>query len=177
MEENLKRGKGKNIGEIKKQDFFQFYKDNAKNKIINKTIYNRFLGELLQTYSELIVREAFELKLNNLGKIRIKSDQLRLTDKDGNLSNTLKVDWGKTWEYWYNKYPELTKSEIISLEGKKVLFHDNEHTNQEIYKHIWDRMTSDVRHLNLYTFKPSRHYSRLIKQVVSDPNRKVVYYG
>jgi hypothetical protein len=173
----LKRGKGKNTGNIKKNAFFVFYKANAKESVVDKKLYNSFLKELLETFSAAIIKEGLELKINKIGKLRIKSSPLKFLKKNGELSKSLKVNWQATWNNWQNKYPELTKEEITKITNKKVIYHENEHSNQEFYSYYWDKLTITLKYKTFYNFKASRQYLRLIAQVVKDPNRKIFYYG
>ena len=173
---SLQRGKGKNVGSIKKDDFFKYYAEKAKLTKVNRVKYNNFLKDLLQTFSEAIVKEALELKLNQLGKIRIRTKTLNLIKPNGELGK-LKVDWKATWDNWYKKYPELTRDQIVKQKGKKLLYHDNEHSDQEFYIHYWNNFTTNLKYKSFYEFKPSRQYSRLLAQVIKDPNRKIFYYG
>jgi hypothetical protein len=66
---------------------------------------------------------------------------------------------------------------ITEIDNKTVIYHENEHSNQEFYEHHWDKLTANLKYKNFYKFKPSRQYSRLIAKVVKDPNRKTFYYG
>ena len=173
----LKRGAGKVKGTVKKNNFYDYYKKHAKETVVSKIIYNKFLKELLKTFSTSIVETGLELKINKIGKIRVKSTNLHLVDKEGKLFKGLKIDWKSTWDYWHNKYPGLSRQEITELTDKRVLYHDNEHTNYEFYSHYWDNLSIALRYKSFYNFKPSRQYSRLIAKIVKDPNRKTFYYG
>ena len=87
------------------------------------------------------------------------------------------MNWKDTWDYWYKKYPGLTKEEIVNINNKPIIYHDNEHTNGEFYEHYWDNSTINLKYKSFYNFNASRQYSRLIAKVVKDPNRKTFYYG
>jgi hypothetical protein len=178
-EENsiLKRTEGKLNGNIKKGYFFKYYSENAKQKKVNVRTFNAVLKDLLSSYSESIITEGLELRLGQIGKLRIRSKQLHFFRKDGTRSRTLRVNWKATWEYWEKKYPGFTKKELKQTENKPLIYHENEHTNGEFYEHHWDKITCNIPYIGLYDFKPSRQYSRLIAKVVKDPNRKVFYYG
>jgi hypothetical protein len=171
------RGAGKINGNIKKNDFYKHYKDNAKEVVLDKPKYNSFVKELLVAFSEAIVKTGLELKINKVGKLRIRSKKLNFFDKNGKRHKSLKVNWKDTWDYWKKKYSNLSKEEIIKIKNKTVLYHQNDHTNGEFYEHYWDKLTNSLKYKSFYVFKPSRQYSRLIAQVVKDPNRKVFYYG
>lgn len=71
------RGKGKNTGSVKKDAFFAFYAANAKEKLVDRKVYNNFLKELLHNFSTAIVELGLELKINKVGKLRIKSSPLK----------------------------------------------------------------------------------------------------
>jgi hypothetical protein len=173
---SIKRGKGKHIGSIRKNDFYKYYQANAKLTKVDRIKYNGFLKELLETFGKLIIEEGLELKLNQIGKIRIRTKTLNLIKPNGDLSR-LKVDWKATWDHWFSRYPNLSKEEIVEIKDKKLLYHDNEHSNQEFYVHYWNNFTSNLKYKSFYDFKPSRQYSRLLAKVIKDPNRKIFYYG
>jgi hypothetical protein len=173
---HLKRGKGKLSGDVKKRNFFLHYKNNAKEKVISQPKYNAFLKELLNEFSTQIVATGLELKLGRVGRIRIKSTKLNFFRKDGRRSFSLKPNWEATWKYWRDKY-KVSDEEIVAIEKKILIFHENDHSQQEFYRHFWDKTSSNVKFQVFYNFKASRQYSRLLAKVVKDPNRKVFYYG
>ncbi len=179
MEENkfLKRGKGKNTGNIKRQDFYKYYQEQLEEKALDKSLYSKVLKDLLSTYGEEIVTKGLELKLNRLGKIRVKSNSLKFFNRKGEKIKSLRPNWKATWDYWHIKYPGLSKNEIVELDNKPIIYHENDHSNQEFYEHHWDKLTVTLKNKNFYNFKPSRKYSRLIAEVVKDPNRITFYYG
>ena len=117
------------------------------------------------------------MKLGKLGYIRIQAKQLTFIKKNGELAKSLKVDWVKTWSHWERKYEGRTRDEITEIKNKKVIYFENEHTNKEFYKHLWDNATAIVKFKRFYIFKPSRQYSRMIAEVVKSPDRKIFYYG
>ncbi len=173
----IKRGKGKLTGNVKKNDFYKHYKANAKETLVNQSLYNSFLKDLLGAFSDAIVELGLELKINRVGKLRIRSKKLHFFDKNGKRCKSLKVDWQSTWDYWKSKYSDLSKEEIIKIKNKTVIYHQNDHSSGEFYEHFWDKFTNNLKYKSFYVFKPSRQYSRLIAKVVKDPNRKVFYYG
>jgi len=178
MENNyLKRGNGKSIADIKKYNFFSDYRKKAELSKLDNKQYSSFTKELLVTYSEAIVKENLQLKLGKLGVIRVQSKKLHFFTKEGKRAKTLQVDWQSTWKFWETKYEGKTRDEIKSINGKKVLYFENEHTNGEFYRHLWDNLTSAIKYKRFYKFKASRQYSRLIATTVKDKNRKVFYYG
>jgi hypothetical protein len=177
MHNFLKRGKGKVTSSLKKSDIYKHYLKNLKEEKVDVKVYNKFIKELLQAYSTEIVTTGLELRIPKIGKFRVRSKPLHFFRADGERSKSLKVNWKATWDYWHIKYPGLTKDEIINVPDKKVLYHENEHSNAEFYEHFWDNYSTALKYKSFYNFKPSRQYSRLIALVVKDPNRKTFYYG
>jgi hypothetical protein len=173
----LKRGEGKLKGNIKKNDFYNFYTKNSKETLVSRPSYNSFIKDLLTAFSTSIVEEGLELKINKIGKLRVRSNNLRFFKNDGTRSKSLRVNWHETWAHWHSKYPSLSRQEITEVENKTVVYHENEHTDQEFYDHHWDKATINLKFKSFYKFKASRQFSRLIAKVVKDPNRKVFYYG
>ena len=174
---SLQRGKGKVVGNIKRRQFHAFYVKNRKEKELTINQYRSFLTDLLNLFSEAIVLEGLELKIPSVGKLRIKSEKVHLIRKDGTLCRSLRPDWAKTWTYWFIKYEGLTRQEIVNTEGKKVIYHDNEHTDGEFYQHYWDKFNMKITNLECYKFTASRAYSRLLAKTVKDKDRKIFYYG
>lgn len=176
MHNFLKRGKGKILSSVKKQDFYKDYKERSSNPIDIK-LFNKFNKELLQLYSTEIVTTGLELRIPHVGKLRVRAKDLHFFRADGKLAKSLKVDWQATWSYWEKLYPGKTKDEITEITGKKLLYHENAHSNSEFYEHFWDNYSAPLKYKSFYNFKPSRQYSRLIAKTVKDPNRKTFYYG
>ena len=177
----LKRGKGKSNVNIIKRHFFSYYNKHSKLKKVSRKAYDNFLKELLEAYSNAIVKDNMSLKVGSLGYIRIKATKGKFFNKEGKLAKSLKPNWPATFEYWHKKWPDLTRDEIVALKDKgikkKVVYFQNEHTNREYYEHYWDTSTTMVKFHRFYEFTPSRQYSRLIAKIVKDPNRKTYYYG
>jgi hypothetical protein len=172
----LKRSSGKFLGNIKKEDFFKFYKDNSKDPV-DKKIYNAFMKELLTTYMEKIILEGEEIRLGLIGRVRVRSNQLKVVKDDGTLAKSLKPNWQLTWEYWFKKYEGKTKEEIINISDKTVIYHENEHSHGEFYDFFWDKVTANVKYKSLFKFVASRQYKRLLSSTVKSKERKVFYYG
>jgi len=175
--QGLKRGKGKSIASIKKYNFFSYYREKTILNKIERKEYSSFIKDLLIAYSEAIVKENLQLKMGKLGTIRIQAKKLHYFTKNGERAKTLQVDWQKTLAYWEEKYEGKTRDELKKIQNKTVIYHENEHTNGEFYRHLWDNLTAVVKYKRFYKFKPSRQYSRLIATTVKDKNRKIFYYG
>jgi hypothetical protein len=173
----LIRGEGKNKGGIKRKHFFAYYKKNAKSKLVPEKIYRDFLTDLLKELSTRMITENLEVRVPTMGKFRIQTRPTTFLKQDGTLCKSLRPDWIKTWEYWEDKYPGLTRQEITEIKGKKVIYHTNEHTGGDFCSHLWDKENVVIRYHSFFKFTAPRQYCRLLAKTVKDPNRKVFYYG
>jgi len=161
---------------IKKKDFRDFYMKNHKEKSLTTSQYNAFLSDLLKRLATAIVEEGIEVKIARVGKIRVKTEKMPILNKESKF-NKLSPDWQATKTYWAVKYPGLTPEELKAIPNKTLIYHENNHTDGEHYRHYWDKTTSILMRVHLYKFKAARQFSRLIAKTVKDPNRKVFYYG
>ncbi len=173
----MKRGSGKINCSFKNYHFYKNYckRTPIKNRLDRKT-YNKFIKDLLETFSQAIINENLELKLEGLGKIRIRERSSYYYLEDGTLSNSIKVDWKSTWEYWEKKYPGLTRDEILLEKDKKVLHFENKISSQ-YYGFYWDKYTIQLVNKQCYAFKITKQNSIALNKSIIDPNRKIYYYG
>jgi hypothetical protein len=176
MEKIIKQKNPKRKSDKKKLDFYKDYSNNHNHNPVTISQYNNFTSDLFKRFSKAIVELNLELKLGRLGKFRIQSINVGVAKKSGDLRKR-QPDWARTKEYWKTKYPGLTPEELKEIKNKLIIYHENEHSNGEYYKHLWDRLTMRSPNYMLYKFIPSRQFSRLLAKTVKDPNRKVFYYG
>jgi len=136
------------------QDAYKLYKKEYKD--IDKRLYLDIAYELMITISNMIITESLEYKMpSRLGFLRIRKSTLKLKIKNGKIDiNKNIIDWGATWKYWESEYPNLSRKDIIAIKGKKVMFQTNRHTNGEVMRWFWDRITCKVPNKTVYMFKP-----------------------
>jgi len=172
----LKRTDGKNNGDIKRKHFYQHYSKNHKAKKVTKTVYNDFLTDVVETLMTEMITNNLEVHLPTVGRFRIRANKTNfISERTGRL--IAKVDWKATWVYWESKYSNLSRPEIVAIKDKKVIYHENNHSQGESYNFHWDKVTTNIANKFLYKFEPTRTFARLLAQTVKDPNRKVFYYG
>jgi len=162
---------------VPKYVFYSYYRKNTIHKKLTRTQFDRFMKDILLALTDAMINESLEIKIPYLGQFRIRERPLTLLRKDGTVTNGLRPDWGKTWEMWRSKHPELTDDEIVKLDNKKVLFHDNEHTQQHYYKIFWNKTRSILKNKNVYSFKPSGILKNKLTTVLQDTEKQVYYYG
>lgn len=135
-------------------DAYKHYKKVYKGKLSEKQ-YKNIAYELNKTISDMIVRESFEYRIpHGLGFLRIKKKKLKFKIENGRIKiNRNIIDWKKTWDYWYEKYPGKTREEIKKLKDKKIYFLTNEHSNGEVMTWYWDRRFSRVKNIYSYSFR------------------------
>ena len=172
------RGKGKNILDIKQYYWYSYYLKNTRfKKKLTRKAHAAFLKDLFDTFTDKIIYENFELKLIGLGKFRIQSKKSIIVTKKGKVINTLRtVDWKATWDYWRAKFPGKEDKEIVELvklNKVTVVYRDND----EHCRFIWDNKSCATPNKGLYKFIPSKLNVIKLVNAISDPNRKVFYYG
>lgn len=136
-------------------DAYKFYRNIYKGKLTKKQ-YTQVAYEINRKISTLIIKESFEYKIpHGLGFLRIKKRKLRfkLNDKGKIDINKNIIDWKATWDYWEREYPGLTRKQIKDIPGKKVFFQTNEHTDGEVMSWYWDKRTSKIKNIILYSFR------------------------
>jgi hypothetical protein len=176
MEKTIKQKNPKKKSDVKKVSFYNNYKKEHSSPEVSLTQYYGFLSDVFKKFSEEIVLSNMELRLLKLGKFRVQSVSKGILKKNGEM-RARKPDWARTKQYWSEKYPGLTPLELKEINNKLIIYHENEHTNGEYCKHLWDKMTVFSNNVRLYKFIPSRQFSRLLASVLKDPNRKVFYYA
>lgn len=136
-------------------DAYLFYKKNTKDPMSEREFKEIAYG-LNKIISDLIITESFEYRIpHGLGFLRIKKGKMKLSIRNGRLDiNKNIIDWKETWDYWEEQYPGLSRNEIKKIEGKKVVFQTNDHTNGEVMRWYWDKRTSKTKNISAYMFKP-----------------------
>lgn len=136
------------------QDAYKLYINEYKD--IDKKLYMNIAYDITKSISDMIIRESLEYKLpSRLGFLRIKKTKPKLKIKNGRIDiNTNIIDWGKSWKYWEEQYPDLSRKEIKKIKDKRVIFQTNKHTNGEVMRWYWDRLICRVPNYSVYSFKP-----------------------
>lgn len=134
------------------KDSYSLYKEEYGD--INKFQYLKIAYEILKTISHMIITESLEYRIpDRLGFLRIKKMKSKLRLRNGRIDvNKNVIDWKATWDYWHEIYPDKKRKEIIAIEGKKVLFQTNYHTDGDIMKWYWDRSMCNIKNNKIYSF-------------------------
>lgn len=172
-----KRTKGKHILDVTEYDFYSFYiKNTVKENRLSRKQFNAFIKDLMIALTNAMIDESLEIKIPMLGAFRVRERKLNLLNHNNELAK-LKPDWGKTWEYWRSKYSELTDEQIIEIKNKKLIYHDNEHSNQYYYHIIWEKRRCLIANNSLYNFIPNRLLKSKLSNTILDNTKQVFYYG
>lgn len=136
------------------QDAYKLYKRDYKD--INKRLYLDIAYDLMITISDMVIRESLEYKMPaRLGMLRIRKTTPKLKIKNGRIDvNTNVIDWKATIDYWEEEYGTRDRRKLKTIEGKRVIFQTNKHTNGEVMRWFWDRFTCRATNYMVYTFKP-----------------------
>jgi len=139
------------------------YKDfHAKYKLIYPDVDRKKYVDICHiintSLSDKMIKESLEFRMPaRLGVLSVKKSKVKIKVKDGKLEkNKMIIDWGKTWEYWGQEYPGLSRKEVNATEGKVVIYNMNEHTNGYVMRWKWDKTTAMVTNQTVYKFKPTK---------------------
>jgi len=173
----IKRGKNRIKPDYGIRDFFKYYKDNAKEPIID---YKKFVA-IWKDCAEVIVRLIVYRNLDfsipaRMGNLQIRKIKSKVfLNPDGSLNkNKMAVDYKASWEKWRKEYPDLTIEEIAKLKNKKPVYHLNEHTDGYRVKWVWDKFTCTVKNQSIYSLKMTRQNKQEVSKAIK--NYKTDYY-
>ena len=163
----MKTKKVKYKSDIGLGDIYSEYKKSVKNPL-NRSDFMKTMYSFLKNLVKGMIEESMVFKLPFfLGTIGIKKyDAPDLVfGSDGKIDHNrcnISIDFGETNKLW-KEYPELK-------EQKKVIYHENEHTDGKRVKIKWNYVT-----FRGYTFSPCRNFKRsLAKFIKLNPNTE--YY-
>ena len=169
----IKRTSGKNKTDFGIVDIYKFYtKTQIENNLfpIEYDEFRRIIRYHNKEVCKHIVEDSIEYRLPyRLGYLRIRKFKTKLKiDADGKLKTShMYPNWAKTNELWRN-------NEKARL-AKKLVFHDNSHTNRFYYKWYWDKRVCNIKNSSVYRLIISRTNKRMIAEVVKN-NDKIDYY-
>jgi len=172
----IKRGKAKFKTTTNRYMFYSTYrKATTSSNKLTRIQFDAFTKELMNTLTTAMVVENMELKMTGVGNFRIVARDIKLENsKHGYLK--FAINWIETHNLWKTKYPGKTMEELKLISGKPLIRFENENCKNEFYNIAWDRNYL-LTNKTFYKVILSRVYKRLITKVVTDPNRKVFYYG
>jgi len=174
--------KGKNVIKI---DFstphiYKHYCKKTKNpKKLAQREFSIITKDFFSQIIHMIIFENIEFTIpNRMGSVRIvKSKQKVKLTPDGKLDKRkLRPNWGATRLLWKEIYPDLVWDEIIKIPNKRIIFHENKHT--EGYKHrwFWDKTTCAVNNISAYKLDISRHNDRTMAQALKNEDNELNFY-
>ena len=160
---------------------YDFYKEKYGRNGLPVNTFTKVCRRLNEIISDKIVEETFEFKMpHKLGFIRIKraGHDVLPTNKEGGLHKGLMiVDWKETWNYWYEKYPDKTRAEIMAIKGKKPIYQTNPHTDGAIMKWYWFKQYCNIPNHSYYRFKPVKGNRLKLGKWILNPERTNDYFN
>ena len=181
MEDNNRQWAKRTEGKVKqgmvKYAFYSYYRKNTVTSKMTRKQFDAFMNDMIETLTTAMLEESLEIKIPLIGNFRVRERKLTLLNDQGEIKKSLKVDWNKTWSFWRTIHPGLTDNQIAKIEGKKVLYHDNEHTHNYFYSIIWEKRRSMLSNKSIYVFKPMRTLKHKLAVILKDNNKQVFYYG
>lgn len=148
--------------DIKREHLYKYYKDNLGGEVnekdystILKTFHSKIITDILYT------GKIFYLPFG-LGQISIKSriPKVKIDENFEVVKHNMPVNWRATNELW--EIDEVAKA------TKKLIFYNNSHTSDEVYRVAWDRNGCSIAGLKSYQLKPAKHFKRGLTQVLKE---------
>lgn len=95
-------------------------------------------------------------------------------DKKGRLrKDKLPIDWGKTYKMWNEDHPGMTREELRTIKGKKVVYNMNTHSDGYRFKLYWFRGRCSVVNNTAYKFRLVRKHKRHLGDLAMDPSNGI----
>ena len=170
--------------DIGMKEFYNYYCDTTfKEKVNNKSIvhknskfcvdrkvYGQIIDFIHSRITDEIIFDNFEFKLpSRMGTLCIKKKKPILKyNKEGNLINTMPIDWKATRELW--------EEDEESKKQKKLVRHLNEHTNGYVPFWYLSLKCATFKYKSAYKFKATRTMNRDLSKVLKDPSINTNYY-
>jgi hypothetical protein len=142
-----------------------------KKYSVNRFTYSAIIKRCNTLISEMVINEAYEFRLPyRLGYLSIKRNKPKLVlNPDGTLNaakSKLQIDFQATMKLW-------EKSEN-ALKLKKKVYFTNVHSEGYICGWSWDKRTSNIKNITIYSFKTVRDNARAVAKAVKE--NKVDYF-
>lgn len=178
--------KEKHKAHIKSANFYEFYSsqyfkkhDSKRNRVIidrtnifyvDYSKYCKVIDMFNKALRDEILHNSFDYNLpSRLGLLGIrKKKRIPWIDKEGNLVNTLPVDWKATLELW-EVDPKAKKE-------KKLVRHFNEHSKGYIAQWYYSTTKATYKWKSAYSFIPCRTAKLGLSKVMKDEDSKTDYY-
>jgi len=159
-----KRGLSKIKGDYKSIDLYNYYKSLIE-KGSKYDIKQKLFSSIIKDFNETLYQR--EIVLNNheftipcrLGTLRIKQFKRRYKiDENNKLISKLACNYKATKELWA-KNPK-------AKEDKKLIFHENSHSDGYEFRCHWSKKKSNTPCKSFYQFIPCRTNKRFISECI-----------
>jgi hypothetical protein len=150
----MKTPKPKYYSDYNSPYLYQYYKKNYKKMTLSRETYKKIMYrffELLkqEIYKGLVFKMPFKL-----GFIKVSGSTIRLVFGEDD-----RIDLKKSHIAIDHNETKKLHAEFPELKGKKVMYHDNEHTDGINYFIKWN-FGGKIRNITVYEFRPCRNFSR-----------------
>lgn len=177
-----KRTEGRHKTDIGTKDLYNFYKNNLikveslaggmtlGSYDITQTLYNSILTDINNSIFDMVIKDNFEFKIPcQLGLFSVKQKKMviKLDEKGELVTKYMAPDWKGTKILWQND-PEAAKAKVI-------LYHTNEHTNNNKMYYEWSKKKSFTMGIKAYYFTACREKKRYLNQCLKEDNKLQFY--
>ena len=146
-----------------KQHFKEFYKLNP----ISQREFMKILDDCNNAIFDLIIYEAFELKMPCLGTLRVKMRKKKVFKDNGELNyKVLKVNWKETSKLW--------SEDKEAKRNKKIIFYLNENG----YRFLWNKAwVKNTKNKEAYALEVARVQKQKLVAALTNPEKEYIYYS
>lgn len=141
------------ISHYGKNDYYKHYCKTTINPV-SKKIWDKVLMEYLSSVANLISQEGCVFNLpSRLGKMELRKVKKEVSlDKNGNIKNTLNINWKETKELW--------KTNIKAKEKNIKIRYINKHTDGYSFKIVYIKYTANYKNKSVYKMSINREMRR-----------------
>ena len=154
-------------------DMYKSYKSKRRDsgkEPVTLSVYRKVLKTFNAEICKDIVHNSGEYRMPyRLGYLRIRKFKTRLKlDDEGNLvTKHLQVNWKETKKLW--------ASNEEAKVAKKIIWHNNKHTQGYYFKWYWDKRACNITNSSVYSLVMTRANKRSIAAALKE-NENLDYY-
>jgi len=161
-------------------DFYKYFKKRYPTLCtMSKAEYTQILKEFFEGLTDLMILKNVNYQMpKKLGSVHIIQfkNKIKLNSEGKLDKRKLRPDWGKTRKMWKEMYPDLKWEDIIALDNKPLIFHENKHREGLNYKWRWDKSTCWIPNHTIYKLDMARQVDRKFAKYLKNEDLNLTYY-
>ena len=142
-------------------DYYKYFCKRNPDINISKQKFHKIVSEFNKELADSLI-EDLEIQLPfKMGVLEMRKEERKpYINKEGRLVNNIPVDWKKTKLLW--------ETDAEAKERKILIRYNNKHTNNFVFRIIYNKRKALFKNKSVYFFKPVRSLSRNIAKRIKD---------